>query len=133
MLVFAYLVLFLSLGVAASQNAVAQVPKVLEEVARTLGRSAFGAWRSVTLRLIMPGVAAAATLVSLTVMKELPATLFLRPTGWDTLATKLWSHISSQSYAAAAPYGVAIVLMAVIPTAILASLGQRDVGGRRSR
>lgn len=125
MLVFGYVTLFLSLGIGAVQNSVEQVPPALEDVARTLGRSAFGAWRSVTLRLILPGIGAAATLVFLTVMKELPATLFLRPTGWDSLATKLWGHISAQSYAAAAPYAVAIVLVAAVPTALLATAGER--------
>lgn len=128
LLVFAYVVLFLSLGIGSVQAAVAQVPTTLEDVARTLGRSAFGAWRSVTLRLILPGIAAAATLVFLTVMKELPATLFLRPTGWDSLATRMWSHISSQSYAAAAPYAVVIVLLAAVPTAVLSAVGQRRGG-----
>jgi len=132
LLVFAYVVLFLSLGIAAVQGAISQVPVVLEDVARTLGRSAFGAWRSVTLRLMLPGIGAAAALVCVTVMKELPATLFLRPTGWDTLATRLWSHTSSQSYAAAAPYGVAIVVLAAVPTALLATLGERREKRRQS-
>lgn len=125
LLILAYAVLFLSLGLGAIQATVAQIPPVLEDVARSLGRSGFGAWRSVTLRLSAPGIGAAATLVFLTIMKELPATLFLRPTGFDTLATRLWSHTSSLSYAAAAPYAVAIVLLAALPTALLATLGER--------
>ncbi|MBX3312976.1 MAG: iron ABC transporter permease [Actinobacteria bacterium] len=125
LLVFGYVVLFLSLGLGAVQASVAQVPPVLEAVARTLGRTAFGAWRSVTLRLILPGVAAGAALVALAAMKELPATLFLRPTGWDSLATGLWGHLQAQSYAAAAPYGVAIVALAAVPTALLLAVGDR--------
>ena len=125
MLVVAYVVLFLSLGLGAIQAAVAQIPPNLEDVARTLGRSGFAAWRSVTLRLSAPGIGAAATLVFLTIMKELPATLFLRPTGFDTLSTRLWSHISSLSYAAAAPYAVTVVVLAALPTALLATLGER--------
>ena len=125
MLVIAYVVLFLSLGLGAIQAAVAQIPPNLEDVARTLGRSGFAAWRSVTLRLSAPGIGAAATLVFLTIMKELPATLFLRPTGFDTLSTRLWSNISSLSYAAAAPYAVTVVLLAALPTALLATLGER--------
>lgn len=129
MLILAYVVLFLSLGLGAIQSAVSQIPPALEGVARSLGRTGFGAWRSVTLRLSAPGIGAAATLVFLTIMKELPATLFLRPTNFDTLATQLWSHTSSQSYAAAAPYAVTIVLLAALPTALLSTLGERR--GRR--
>ena len=125
MLVLAYVVLFLSLGLASMIGALAQVPPVLEDVARSLGRGPLGAWRSVTLRIAAPGVGAAATLVFLTIMKELPATLFLRPSGFNTLATKLWSHVSGLSYAAAAPYAVTIVVLAAVPTALLMAAGER--------
>lgn len=125
LLVLAYVVLFLSLGIAVIQAAVAQIPPVLEDVARSLGRTGLGAWRAVTMRLAAPGIGAAATLVFLTIMKELPATLFLRPTGFDTLATRLWSHTTGLTYAAAAPYAIAIVVLAAIPTAALATLGDR--------
>ncbi|MCU1498952.1 MAG: iron transporter permease [Acidimicrobiales bacterium] len=123
LLVLAYVVLFLSLALGSLQNAIAQIPPVLGDVARSLGRSPFSAWRSVTVRLAAPGVGAAGTLVFLTVMKELPATLFLRPTGFDTLATQLWGHTSSFSKAAAAPYAVAIVVLAALPTAVLTASG----------
>lgn len=120
MLVAAYGVLFASLALAAVSTSLAQLAPALEDAARTLGRGRAGTWRSVVLPLTAPGVGAAATLVMLTVMKELPATLFLRPTGFDTLATRLWGHVGSASYAAAAPYAVAIVVLAAVPTALLA-------------
>jgi iron(III) transport system permease protein len=120
MLVAAYAVLFLSLGLAAISASVAQLSPALEEVARTLGERRAGVWRRIVLPLTAPGAGAAATLVFLTIFKELPATLFLRPTGFDTLATRLWGHIGAASYAAAAPYAVTIVLLAALPTALLA-------------
>ena len=49
-------------------------------------------------------------------MKELPATLLLRPTGLDTLATELWTQTSVGAYAAAAPYAVLLVAIAAVPT-----------------
>lgn len=125
MLVFAYVVLFLSLALGAMHNAIAQAPASLDEVARSLGRTQIQAWMAVTVRLAAPGVGVAAALVCLAVMKELPATLLLRPIGTETLATRLWSHTDARSYAAAAPYAAAIVLVASVPTAVLSQLGTR--------
>lgn len=119
LLVFAYLVLFLTLAIAAVHHAVARVPPVLDDVARSLGRSQAGAWLSVTLRLALPGIGSAAALVFIAVAKELPATLLLRPIGMNTLATRLWSYTDAASYAAAAPYAVALVLVSAVPTAVL--------------
>ena len=63
-------------------------------------------------------------------MKELPATLLLRPTGMDTLATSLWTQTSNAAYAAAAPYAALLVLLSAIPTFLLGrrtgALGLRD-------
>ncbi len=123
LLIVGYVVLYLSLGFGAVEASIAQIPPALEEVARTLGRTRRGVWWSVTARLAAPGIGAAATLVFLTVMKELPATLFLRPTGFETLATELWSHLGGLSRAAAAPYAAAIVLLAALAAALLATLG----------
>ena len=132
MLVFAYVVLFLSLALGAIRNAIAQVPPSIEEVARTLGRRPWTVWTTVTLRLAAPGIGVAAALVCLTVMKELPATLLLRPIGTETLATRLWDQTDTGSYADAAPYAAAILLMASLPTAVLSRLGADD-RSRRTR
>ncbi|MEX5262521.1 iron ABC transporter permease [Kocuria rosea] len=116
LLAFAYATLFLPLGVAAVTGAAAQAPPALEEVGTSLGRSPAQVFRSVTLPLTLPGIGAGAALVFLTCMKELPATLMLRPTGLDTLATELWQATSYQRYAEAAPYAFLLVLLATIPT-----------------
>ena len=71
--------------------------------------------------LMAPGIAAGAALAFLTCMKELPATLLLRPTGMDTLATELWTHTSVAAYAAAAPYAALLVLLSAVPTWFLAA------------
>ena len=78
-----------------------------------------GAYLRVTLPLMAPGVGAGALLVMLTVIKELPATLMLRPTGFDTLATRLWTYTSNESFAAAAPFAVLLVLLACVPTGMM--------------
>jgi len=118
-LVLAYTVLFLPAAVAAVRASVAQSPPRLEEMARSLGRSPAGVLRSVTVPLAGPGVAAGAVLVFLTCMKELPATLLLRPTGMETLATELWGRTEVGAYAGAAPYAAALLLLAALPTALL--------------
>ena len=119
MLLFAYVVLFLSLAIGAVHNSIEQAPPSLDEMSRTLGRGQWATWREVTLRLAAPGLGAAALLVFLTVMKELPATLLLRPIGVDTLATRLWGYTDAASFAAAAPYAAAIIGLAAIPAAAL--------------
>jgi iron(III) transport system permease protein len=120
-LALAYAVLFLPKSLGASRAAIAQVPPVLEQTARTLGRGPLRAWTDTTLRLSWTGIAAGALLVLLTAMKELPATLMLRPTGFDTLATQLWSRTEVAAYGAAAPYAIALIALAAVPAWLLSS------------
>jgi iron(III) transport system permease protein len=119
LLVVAYAVLFLPAAVGAVRAAVGQSPRRLEEMARSLGHRPWAVLRRVTLPLAGPGIATGATLVLLSAMKELPATLLLRPTGMDTLATRLWTETGTGAYAAAAPYAAALVLLAALPTVLL--------------
>ncbi|GGT80094.1 MULTISPECIES: ABC transporter permease [Streptomyces] len=119
LLVCAYAVLFLPVAVAATRAAVLQAPPVLEDVARSLGRSPLRVLREVTVPLAAPGVAAGAALTFVVCMKELPATLLLRPTGMDTLATRLWTETGSGSFAAAAPYAATLILLAAVPSYLL--------------
>jgi len=114
-LAFAYAVLFLPKAIGASRSAIAGVPPVLESTARTLGRGPIRAWLTVTGRLAWPGIAAGTLLVVLTAMKELPATLMLRPTGFNTLATELWSRTEIQAFGSAAPYALAMIALASVP------------------
>lgn len=127
LLVIAYGILFVPKAVGSVRTAVAQVPGSLEDAARTLGRSAVRTWVEVTGRVAWPGIAAGAMLVALTVMKELPATLMMRPTGADTLATRLWQLTDIAAYGGAAPYGLMLIAAAAVPALILA----RDPGGFR--
>ncbi|MFC3383589.1 ABC transporter permease [Couchioplanes azureus] len=121
LLMLAYAALFLPLAVASVGAAAAQAPPVLDDVARSLGRSPWRVFASVTAPLVAPGIAAGTALVFLTCMKELPATLLLRPTGMDTLATELWTHTTVAAYAAAAPYAALLVLLSAIPAWFLAA------------
>lgn len=119
MLALAYATLFLPLGVSAVASAAGQAPPSLEETAASLGTSPAGVFRRITLPLTLPGIGAGAALVFLTAMKELPATLLLRPTGMDTLATRLWGATGIGRYAEAAPYALVLVALAAIPTWVI--------------
>jgi iron(III) transport system permease protein len=90
LLVFAYVVRFTPQAVGTLRSGVLGVDPTLVEAARTLGETPGGAFRRVTLRLIAPSVTAGAALVFLTTMKELPVTLILRPTGFETIVTQIW-------------------------------------------
>ncbi|WP_197517292.1 ABC transporter permease [Microbacterium karelineae] len=123
---FAYGVLFVPKAIGGVRSAIDQVPTGLEEVARTLGSGRVAVWRRVTAPLAAPGIAGAALLVAVTAMKELPATLLLRPTGTNTLATELWSHTEVNAYGSAAPYALALLVAAAIPALLLSRVGARD-------
>ncbi len=126
-LAIAYAILFLPKSIGATRTSVAAVPPVLEQTARTLGRSPLQAWAGTTLRLSAPGIAAGGLLVWLTAMKELPATLMLRPTGFDTLATELWSRTEIASYGAAAPYALALIVIAAVPAWLLTWASEKSL------
>jgi iron(III) transport system permease protein len=103
LLVFAYVVRFLPQALAAGSSALRTVNPRYEEAARGLGRSPLAAVVLVTAPLVRPGLLAGAALVFLSSMKELPATLLLRPIGFDTLATEIWTATSIAAYSDAAP------------------------------
>jgi len=123
LLVLAYVVLFLPLAVGAIRATAEQVPRSLDDVARSLGSSPLTVFRRVHLRLMLPGAMGAVALVMLAAMKELPVTMLLRPTGAETLATRLWTATGVSDYATAAPYALALVCFVSIPTALVSARG----------
>lgn len=125
LLVIAYGILFVPKATGSARAAIEQVPTGLEDAARSLGRSPLGTWLSTTGRLALPGIMTGALLVALTVMKELPATLMMRPTGVDTLATRLWQLTDISAYGAAAPYAIALILVASVPALLLTRQTER--------
>jgi ABC-type Fe3+ transport system permease subunit len=70
-------------------------------------------------------------MVFMACMKELPATLLLRPTGTDTLATRLWTETSVAAYGAAAPYAALLVLASCLPTYLLTNYAGKGRAARR--
>ncbi|MCV9994151.1 iron ABC transporter permease [Paeniglutamicibacter sp. ZC-3] len=110
-----YVILFVPKAIGSARSAFGQVSIQTEDVSRTLGRSAASTWFSVTLRGAAPGIAAGWLLVLVSVFKELPATLMLRPIGVSTLATELWGKTTLGAYGAAAPIGILLILVGLIP------------------
>ena len=119
MLVLAYLILFLPQLVGTIRNSLLQVHPNMEEAGRGLGKSAVEVFGRITLPLVRPGILAGAALVFLTAMKELPATLLLAPTGFNTLATSVWSNVSEAFFARAAAPALLLVLLSSLPMALL--------------
>jgi iron(III) transport system permease protein len=111
LLVFAYVVRFFPQALAGSHSALVRVSPRLEEAGRGLGRTPREVFARVTAPLVAPGLLAGGALVFLSTMKELPATLLLRPIGFETLATEIWKYTSVASYSRAAL--PALVLIAV--------------------
>jgi iron(III) transport system permease protein len=124
LLVFAYVVRFMPQAIGSIRTSTMQVDRRLVEAARTLGRSRAGAFRAVTLPLIAPGIVTGAALVFLTSMKELPATLLLRPLGFDTLVTFIWRAEEAGMYGQAAIPAFVLVVVSGLSMAVL--LAQED-------
>jgi iron(III) transport system permease protein len=115
LLVLAYVVRFFAQGLSGVGSALETVSPRLEEAARGLGRSRLGALVTVTIPLARSGILAGTALVFLSAMKELPATLLLRPIGFETLATEIWKLTQVGAYSRAAlPALMLIVVSAPI-------------------
>jgi iron(III) transport system permease protein len=118
-LVIAYVLRHMPQAVRASESALNQVSPGLEEAARISGRTSLQAFTQVTLPLILPGLLAGGALVFLTSLKELPATLLLRPAGFDTLAVRVWVWANDGFYLQAAPAALLLVLASALPLSFL--------------
>ena len=121
LLIFAYAVRFLPQAVGSSRSSFLQVSPRLEDAARGLGLSPIRAWLRVTLPLVRPGILAGAALVFLTTIKELPITLMLAPTGFNTLATEIWSATAEAFYARAALPALILVAVSSLSIGLLLS------------
>jgi iron(III) transport system permease protein len=117
--VMAYVLRHMPQAVRASESALNQLSPSLEEAARTAGRTPWQAFTQVTLPLILPGLLAGGALVFLTSLKELPATLLLRPAGFDTLAVRVWVWATDGFYIQAAPAALFLVLISALPLSFL--------------
>jgi iron(III) transport system permease protein len=119
LLAFAYALLFMAKSVGAVRTSLSRVPQNLVDISATLGQTRSQTFRRIILPLAAPGILSGTLLVFLAAMKELPATLMLHPTGFETLATEMWTYTSIFRFSEAAPYALALVLVAAIPTFLI--------------
>lgn len=121
LLVACYVVLFLPLCVGPVRAALDSTPRSMSEVSRSLGAGPWETLVRVRLPLVLPAVAAGALLAGLTIAKELPATLLLRPIGTQTLATHMWSLSNDLATGEAAVLGLVLIVVTALPTALLSA------------
>jgi iron(III) transport system permease protein len=126
LLAFAYALLFLAKSVASMNSSLSRVPTSVKDVASTLGMNQWHVIKKVVAPIAAPGIGLGTILVFLTAMKELPATLMLRPTGFETLATQIWSAASINRFNEAAPYALILVLIAALPTFLISRPDKAD-------
>jgi iron(III) transport system permease protein len=118
--VYAYLVRFLAVATGTMETGFHKISPHLEMAARTLGRTRFGALFKIELPLLRPAVATAALLVFVDAMKELPATLLLRPFNFETLSTSVYGFAARGSFEKGAVAALAIVVAGSLPVLWLA-------------
>ena len=121
----AYTVRFLALAFQSVDTGLERVPRSLDEAARGLGSDRLDVLARVHVPLIAPALLTAGLLVFTEVMKELPATLLLRPLGGDTLAIAVWQATTESLYETAALPALLIVLVGLIPVGVLIRLSRR--------
>lgn len=119
-LVIAYCIRFLAIGIGSLESGLARIPPSVEQAARLLGETPGGTLRRVHLPLLRPALGAAALLIFVDTMKELPATLLLRPMNFETLATWLYAEAARGTYEEGAIAALAIVVAGLLPVVLLA-------------
>ena len=119
-LTLAYVVRFFAISQGTADAALARISPSVPMAARSLGRSAGATLRAVHLPLARASLGSALLLVFVDCVKELPATLLLRPFGFDTLATRVHAKASLEQLSEAAPAALTITLVGLVATAWLA-------------
>jgi iron(III) transport system permease protein len=125
--VLAYAVRFLTVSLGALEAGFARLSPNLDAAARTLGETSFSVLWRVHVPLLVPALGAAALLVFVDAMKELPATLLLRPFNFETLATHVYSFATLEMFEQGTLGALTIVLIGLVPVLLL---HQAVAGGR---
>lgn len=129
-LIYACTMRFLAISTGGIDAGLSRIPLSLDHAARTLGRSPAATLFSIHLPLSRAAIAAAGLLIFVDCVKELPATLLLRPLNFETFATHLYGEAARGTYEEASIAALAIVLTGILPAILLARIG--SPGKRRS-
>lgn len=125
LLVYAYVIRFLTVSFNTVSGGLQAISPSMDAAARSLGSTPFGVIRRIHLPLLRPSLAIATLLVFVDVVRELPATLILRPFNFETLATRVYRLASDERLAEASTAAITIVLVGLIPVLLLDRLGNR--------
>lgn len=123
-LVLAYTIRFLAMSINATEAGYTKISENIDHAARSLGESSFGTLRKIHLPMLRPALGAAAILVFVDCMKELPATLMLRPFGVETLATHIYAEAVRGTYEDGSVAAILIVLAGLVPVVMLARVSR---------
>lgn len=118
-LLLAYLIRFMAVAFGPLESSLARIRPSLPQAARSLGVAGPALFARVYLPLLLPGALSAALLVFVDVLKEMPATLLMRPFGWDTLAVRVFEMTSEGEWARAALPALTLVLVGLLPVILL--------------
>lgn len=125
-LLLAYFARFLAVAYGPVDSGLERIRPSMRDAARSLGAGQWETLRRVYLPLLRPGLLTAGLLVLVDVMKEMPATLLLRPFGWDTLAVRIYELTSEGEWERAALPAVVLLLVGLIPVILLVRRSAAD-------
>ena len=131
-LLLAYLIRFMAVASGPLDTALARIRPALPEAAHSLGHTGASVFWRVYLPLLMPGLLSAGLLVFVDVLKEMPATLLMRPFGWDTLAVRIHSLTAEGNWPEAALPAITLVATGLLPVIVLIRRSAQPVSRRRA-
>jgi iron(III) transport system permease protein len=118
-LVFAYLVRFLSVSIGTVESALEKIKPSIDEASCSMGCSGFSMLRKIHLPIMKTSLLTALLLIFVDILKELPATLLLRPFNFNTLAVRAYELASDERLQDAASASIMIVLTGILPVILL--------------
>lgn len=126
-LVVAYWIRFLAVASGSIDSSLARINPSIPQAARSLGANNWRVLRQIYLPMLRPGMLTAAVLVLVDVMKEMPATLLLRPFGWDTLAVRIYEMTSEGEWERAAIPALTLVMIGLLPVVLAVRQSSNNV------